>query len=76
MPNPFEKALEGNAVSKVLSSLDPPDNIRMAIDNFNRRMNDPAALPEWIVIYQQSGAQGVTDYIEELTELSEAWNNG
>lgn len=74
--NPFETALENTAVNKVLSTLEPPDNIRMAIENFNRRMNDPAALPEWIAIYKKGGIQGVTNYMEELTELSEAWDNG
>jgi Mg/Co/Ni transporter MgtE len=71
--NPYAKALEGRAMNSALSRLEPPAEIKMALDNFRRRMNDPEAFPEIVAIYKQRNLQGLLDYITEGTKLTEAW---
>ena len=74
MPNPFTTAFDSNPMNEALSDLEPPDEIKMALGNFQRRMSDPEAFPELLAIANQRGGQGVVDYVNDLTQLTEAWH--
>lgn len=74
--NPYEpaigKVLQG--VQSVLAKTPPPQHIVEAIEEFERRMTDPvASRHEWKTILRRHGAQGMRDYIEEMTGLKDTW---
>ena len=74
--NPFTEAIRNKmaGVQGVLRQIPPPENIRQAVEEYDRRVADPQAyLPEWQAILELQGPKGLVDYLEGVKKVKETW---
>ncbi len=73
--NPFSEAIENAkaGVAGVLKRTPLPSSIEDQVAEYDRRMNDPAALPELIAIYERHQLGGLLDYVANMEKLKRAW---
>lgn len=73
--NPFTEAI-ANAragIEGVLRRTPPPRQVQEEIAEYDRRVSDPAAFPEWLAIYERHGVAGVMDYVESMKQTKKKW---
>ncbi|NIN95626.1 MAG: hypothetical protein GTN93_10930 [Anaerolineae bacterium] len=75
--NPFDAALDevGRAVDAAMRNVPPPPHVTQALNDFDRRLNDPSAWPEWRAIINRKGEKEAARYVSTMLRWKRTWRS-